>query len=82
MKKTEVKARHGFTALSNEELEMVDGGKSLNKYLGIPEKMSEDSHDGVSIGPRGVTIHDNDVDVHFSGQLNPPEAKITITIRI
>ena len=27
MKKTEVKALNGFTALSNEELEMVDGGK-------------------------------------------------------
>lgn len=26
MKKTEVKALNGFTVLSNEELEMVDGG--------------------------------------------------------
>ena len=29
MKKTEVKALNGFTALSNEELETVDGGSAI-----------------------------------------------------
>lgn len=31
MKETEVKALNGFTALSNEELEMVDGGGKLKE---------------------------------------------------
>ena len=68
--------------LSNEELEMVDGGESLNKHLGIPEEMTEDSNNGISIGQRGITIHDNDVDVNFSGQLYPPKVTATVTIKI
>ena len=33
MRETEVKTLNGFTALSNEELETVDGGENLNELL-------------------------------------------------
>ena len=33
MKKTEVKALNGFTALSNEELETVDGGENYHMLI-------------------------------------------------
>lgn len=82
MKEAEIEAFWGFTALSCEELESVDGGASLNKHLGIPDRISEDAHDGVLIGTDSVTIHDNDVDVPFSGKLYPPEVTVEVTIRL
>ena len=76
-----VKALNGFSMLSNEELETVDGGENLNELLKF-KPLYEKSTNGISIGTGGITIRNNNVDVNFLAELNPPKATVTITIRI